>query len=82
MAWQAEMRLHCPSCGTRKDEWEHDMFAYVPDTYRCPGCELIEQTQRHLREDDGGAGQTEGVKVRLVPRAVALATALEQDQRE
>lgn len=61
----------CRGCGTRKEEWERDRFAYVGDVAHCPGCELLAQEQEHLRdmEEKGAAGLT----VRLVPKALATA---------
>nr|WSZ96826.1 hypothetical protein OH820_15195 [Streptomyces sp. NBC_00857] len=58
----------CAECHTRIDEWDSerggDPFAYVTDTVRCPGCELIEQERDHVPHDRSGYG----VKVQLLPR--------------
>lgn len=73
LAWMRERGATCGNCGTRKDEWEQNRFAYVSETYRCPGCELIEQERRNIPE-----GQTDGVQIYLVPRELATAPGEEQ----
>lgn len=59
----------CPDCRTRLDEWDPatggHQHAYVTDTVRCPGCELIAQERHQVPE--GRAGY--GVKITLLPRA-------------
>ncbi|MDQ8707866.1 hypothetical protein RCO28_36170 [Streptomyces sp. LHD-70] len=64
--WQ---RSICPDCRTRLAEWDAtqggDPHAYVPDTVRCPGCEVIEQERDQV--PDGRPGY--GVKIQLLPRA-------------
>jgi hypothetical protein len=59
----------CPDCRTRLDEWDTakggHQHAYVTDTVRCPGCELIAQERDLVPE--GRAGY--GVKITLLPRA-------------
>ncbi|WP_260987890.1 hypothetical protein [Streptomyces sp. CFMR 7] len=58
----------CPECRTRLEEWDRarggDPHAYVTDTLRCPGCELIEQERDHVPQDRSGYG----VKIQLLPR--------------
>jgi hypothetical protein len=68
IAWAQWQRSVCPDCRTRLQEWdrEHggDPHAYVTDTLRCPGCELIEQERDHVPTDRSGYG----VKIQLLPR--------------
>ncbi len=59
----------CPDCRTRLDEWNPSegghRHAYVTDTLRCPGCELIAQERDQVPE--GRAGY--GIKITLLPRS-------------
>ncbi|MFG2956362.1 hypothetical protein ACGF5O_21895 [Streptomyces sp. NPDC048291] len=68
LAWQQWQRAVCPDCRTRLDEWDQAVgghrHAYVTDTVRCPGCELIAQERDQVPE--GRAGY--GIKVTLLPR--------------
>ncbi|MFB6604224.1 hypothetical protein ACFCXR_15335 [Streptomyces noursei] len=64
LAWAEWQRTTCPECHTRLEEWDHDRHAYVTDTLRCPGCELIEQERDHVPTDRSGYG----VKIQLMPR--------------
>ncbi|MFE3636102.1 TFIIB-type zinc ribbon-containing protein [Streptomyces sp. NPDC059168] len=68
LAWAEWQRSVCPECHTRLEEWDHkrggDPHAYVTDTLRCPGCELIEQERDHVPQDRSGYG----VKIQLLPR--------------
>lgn len=48
----------CPGCGTRREEWEADRFAYVAESERCPGCEVIAQEQDSVPDD----ADTRGVR--------------------
>ncbi|MFI1830705.1 hypothetical protein ACH41E_30350 [Streptomyces sp. NPDC020412] len=68
MAWAEWRRSVCPECHTRLEEWDRrrggDPHAYVTDTLRCPGCELIEQERDHVPHDRSGYG----VKIQLLPR--------------
>lgn len=61
----------CNGCGTTKEEWEEDRFAYVAHTWVCPGCENVEN-ERHNDplKDEGG---TPGLKTYLLPRQVSEA---------
>ena len=59
----------CRGCGTRKEEWHRDKFAYVGEINHCPGCELLEQEKEHLK--DAEEKGTRGLTARLVPRALA-----------
>jgi hypothetical protein len=63
----------CSGCGTRDDEWQRDRDAYVSDEKICPGCELIEQAKEQLPKN------AKGVKVFLVPRAIAEAQIAAED---
>ncbi|MGW0991993.1 hypothetical protein ACWD5V_01470 [Streptomyces sp. NPDC002523] len=68
LAWADWQRSVCPECRTRLQEWDRarggDPHAYVTDTLRCPGCELIEQERDHVPQDRSGYG----VKIQLLPR--------------
>ena len=64
LAWAEWQRAVCPECHTRLEEWDRDRHAYVTDTLRCPGCELIEQERDHVPTDRSGYG----VKIQLLPR--------------
>lgn len=68
LAWTEWQRAVCPECHTRLEEWDRkrggDPHAYVTDTLRCPGCELIEQERDHVPTDRSGYG----VKIQLLPR--------------
>ncbi|WP_258539745.1 hypothetical protein [Streptomyces ipomoeae] len=68
LAWLAYTRAVCGSCGTRAAEWDEthggDRFAYIPETTRCPGCELIEMERDQVPEGPEGRG----VKIGLRPR--------------
>jgi hypothetical protein len=67
LAYERAMRSVCARCGTRPAEWEADSFAYVGQSYACPGCEIRVQEQQNL--PDGAAEYT---AVYLAPKAVAL----------
>ncbi|MEU8919516.1 hypothetical protein AB0D10_01095 [Kitasatospora sp. NPDC048545] len=65
LAWAAHQRDVCQGCGTRPQEWDPDQggdrHAYVAQTHRCLGCELIEMEQEQV--PDGTEGR--GVKIGL-----------------
>ncbi|MFD3618721.1 hypothetical protein ACFWWT_26470 [Streptomyces sp. NPDC058676] len=68
LAYLAFTKAVCDGCGTRAAEWSEekggDRFAYVPETYRCSGCELIEMEREQVPE--GAEGR--GIKIGLRPR--------------
>ena len=68
LAFVAYTRAVCEGCGTRGPEWDPDggghRFAYVTETSRCPGCELIEMEREQVPEGPEGRG----VKIGLRPR--------------
>jgi hypothetical protein len=66
LAWDRRQRLSCRSCGTRAEEWAADRFAYVPTARACPGCELLSQERRGVREE-----AREYVHIGLIPKALA-----------
>lgn len=70
MAWRQWQRALCPECRTRADEWDPakggHRHAYVTDTVRCPGCELIAQERDQVPEGRTGYG----IKITLLPRQV------------
>ncbi|MFE3196823.1 hypothetical protein [Embleya sp. NPDC059237] len=63
LAWAAYARSICEGCGTRAAEWDEDRFAYITTTFRCPGCELIDQERAQVPESE------RGMKVGLIPRS-------------
>jgi hypothetical protein len=63
----------CRECATREADWKADRFAFVANTKRCVGCELIEIEQGQLPEN------AKGMKVFLEPRAVAEARDAEEE---
>lgn len=71
VAYLAYSRSLCESCGSRPEEWDEaeggDRFAYITETHRCIGCELIAMEQEQV--PDGPEGR--GVKVGLRPRKKA-----------
>ncbi len=73
LEWAREQATVCSGCGTRKVEWERDRFAYVTDAFICSGCELVEQERENIPE------KAKGVRIRLLPRAVAEAMEADGD---
>lgn len=63
LSYAAEKAARCPSCGTRPEEWDEDagghQYAYIADSHRCPGCELLELERDAIPE------HVKGVTVRL-----------------
>lgn len=53
----------CGRCGTSRERWESDRFAYEPVVERCRGCEMMEKQQQTLTEQRG----TEGMYVVMQP---------------
>lgn len=55
----------CSSCGTHPDWWDKSKgghpFAFVTETHRCPGCEIIQQEQEQVPPE------AKGVTVFLIP---------------
>lgn len=71
LAYQRVQAEKCSGCGTAKHEWEEDRFAYVADTWVCPGCENIaNETHNDPLKESGG---TPGLKTYLLPRQVSEA---------
>lgn len=70
LAWWREQKKVCRGCGTRKEEWDKDKFAYVGDIDYCAGCEIIEQERGHIKTLEEEQGRM-GLAPRLVPRALA-----------
>lgn len=65
LAWVRRQALHCKGCGTRQEEWDEDRFAYVAESYICPGCEVIAQERENVPD------KQKGVHIKLVPFALA-----------
>ena len=59
----------CRGCGTRKEEWDRDKFAYVGEIEYCPGCELLDQEKEHLKDHEEKGHR--GLSARLIPRELA-----------
>lgn len=53
LAWTINKNATC-SCGTRKDEWDEDSFAYMPDTHFCRGHQVLAEHQKTLPKTDDG----------------------------
>lgn len=66
LAWQARQAVACSNCGTRREEWDKDRFAYVAHQQYCPGCEVLHQAQRDVREEIRPF-----VHIGLIPRELA-----------
>ena len=64
LGFEREMAKVCSGCGTHKEAWEKDRFAYVPNSWQCPGCELLERERQTIPD------QAKGVKTFLEPRWV------------
>jgi hypothetical protein len=72
LAFLRVQRETCQNCGTRMEEWDGkrggDRFAYVAESERCPGCELIAQEHENIHNAAGeSGGTTKGVRVFLLP---------------
>lgn len=54
LAFEQERGRTCSGCGTRPEEWDPkqggDRFAYVASQRYCPGCEVLHQEGRNIRE--------------------------------
>lgn len=67
--WMIYQRQTCPSCGTRRAEFDEDaggdLHAYIAEPYHCRGCEIKAQGDewfdRHHKE------MRRGTAMRLVP---------------
>jgi hypothetical protein len=77
LAYERAEAGRCRGCGTFKDEWEADRFAYVASAWVCPGCENLEN-EKHNDHTQGGRP---GLKTYLLPREVAEAMD-EEDELE
>lgn len=68
--WHVRQREACPSCGTRRDEWDPEKGgredAYVAAARRCKGCEAIGKRKRAVPDGVG-----DGVQVVLKPNSEA-----------
>ncbi len=68
LAFAVFSRAVCEGCGTRAAEWDEgsggDRFAYVAESHRCPGCELVGMEQEQVPQGPDGRG----VKIGLRPR--------------
>lgn len=78
LAWKREQSKVCRGCGTRKEEWERDKFAYVGHIEHCPGCEALEQEKEHLREAEEKGSH--GLSAHLIPRQLAEVAQANQNQ--
>jgi hypothetical protein len=60
LSFRREKVTVCVGCGTRKDEWKENRFAFVGNAEICPGCELMEMERENIPPG------TKGVKTFLV----------------
>jgi hypothetical protein len=67
LAYLRDRATVCGGCGTRAKEWDGDPFAFVAQATTCLGCEVIERERDNVHE------QAKGVRIFLVPRAMAMA---------
>ncbi len=57
----------CKGCGTRKEEWDDDLDAYIGDLVVCEGCGRMEDERNNVGENG------RGIHIRLLPAEVARA---------
>lgn len=65
LAWVRRQAEFCRGCGTRREDWLNDRFAFVAESEICPGCEVMEQEKSNVPKE------SKGVHIRLVPFALA-----------
>jgi hypothetical protein len=53
ITWHVRQAEACPGCGTRPEEWETSHNAYVAEKRRCRGCEIRQQAEASVDEQDG-----------------------------
>lgn len=55
LAFEREQARVCRGCGTRPEEWDPkrggDRFAYVGQKRYCPGCEVLHQEGRMIKDE-------------------------------
>lgn len=65
IAFEQELAKACRSCGTEQAAWDPRQgghrFAFIAETSRCPGCEVLEM------ETESWPRGEKGLKARLVP---------------
>lgn len=71
MAWLRDQAERCGGCGQKRSVWERDHFAFVGHVERCPWCELIAEEHEHIASAADQGHNTRGLRVGLIPRAVA-----------
>lgn len=76
LAYRDYQRSVCPQCGTRAEEWQDDEDAYAATVQKCPGCEVIADTQAGLPQSE------HGLKVGLIPASVRAALDAERALKE
>jgi hypothetical protein len=76
LAYTAEMRTVCPSCGTREIDWEMDDDAFVGDLRYCEGCARQELELENKPEN------AKGLHPRLVTVEYARKKARELAERD
>lgn len=65
LAYMQRQNERCSDCGTRAEEWRGDRFAYVAESFVCPGCEIVEQERNNI------PGTQKGARIRIVPFALS-----------
>lgn len=65
ITWHLRQAQACPDCHTRPEEWADDHNAYKAVKHHCRGCEVRQQVQDSVTEEDG-----RGVHVVLKRKAV------------
>lgn len=46
--WHMHQLESCPSCGTRKGDWDEDREAFAAEFVHCRGCEVLGRAQKDL----------------------------------
>lgn len=63
----------CSKCGTHPDWWDPEKgghrFAFIADTRRCPGCELLAELDGQIPSDAKGVHSFLTVNPELLPDA-------------
>jgi len=54
LAFLRRKALSCSGCGTRREEWDKDRYAYVASAQRCTGCELIAMESEQVPPHEKG----------------------------
>lgn len=66
LAWKRDQLAICPTCRTRKEDWERDRDAFVGNIEQCPGCDRLEQEKENAQST-----KLRGLHIGLVPKEFA-----------